>query len=102
MPVGVNFIPQDALIAISVSTESAQWQQLQEFGTKQTQAELNKSLTQLRDRFLTANGYNYQQDIQPWIGKEVTIAFCLLKVIPQLQIPPRIPQLPLPLGNNLW
>jgi len=75
MPVGANIIPQDALMAISVSTDSAQWQQLQEFGTKQTQAELNKNLTQLRDRFLTANGYNYQQDIQPWVGKEVTIAF---------------------------
>ena len=75
MPVGANIIPQNALLTLSVSTDSNQWQQLREFGTKQTQAELDKNLAQLRDRLLTANGYNYQQDIQPWVGEEVTIAF---------------------------
>lgn len=75
MPVGANIIPQDALLTLSVSTDSNQWQQLRQFGTKNTQAQLDKNLAQLRDRFLTANGYNYQQDIQPWVGKEVTIAF---------------------------
>lgn len=75
MPVGANIIPQDALLTVSLSTDSGQWQQLREFGTPQTQAELDKNLVELRDRFLTANGYNYQQDIQPWVGKKVTIAF---------------------------
>lgn len=75
MPVGANIIPQDAIFTLSISTDSNQWQQLREFGTKQTQAELAKNLAQLRDRYLTANGYNYQQDIQPWVGEEVTIAF---------------------------
>jgi hypothetical protein len=75
LPVGANVIPQNALLTISVSTEPAQWQHLREFGTKTTQAELDRELVQLRDRFLTSNGYNYQQDIQPWVGKEVTLAF---------------------------
>ena len=75
MPVGANIIPQDAILTLSVSTNSDQWQQVREFGTPPIQAELNKNLTQWRDRFLTASGYNYQQDIQPWIGEEVTIAF---------------------------
>ncbi len=75
MPVGANIIPQDALLTVSVATDVAQWQQLRKFGTKQTQAELDKNLAELRDSFLTANGYNYQQDIQPWVGQEVTIAF---------------------------
>ncbi len=74
MPVGVNMIPQDALLTLSISTDQAQWQQVREFGTAQTQAELDKNLVQWRDRLLTSNGYNYQQDIQPWVGKEVTIA----------------------------
>lgn len=74
LPVGASIIPQDALVALSVSTDTNQWQQLRQYGTKETQAELEKNLTQLRDRFLTANGYNYQQDIQPWVGEEVTIA----------------------------
>lgn len=75
IPVGANIIPQDALVTLSVATDVEQWQQLREFGTKQTQAELDKNLAELRDSFLTANGYNYQQDIQPWVGQEVTIAF---------------------------
>ncbi|HEY9296618.1 MAG TPA: DUF3352 domain-containing protein [Phormidium sp.] len=75
LPVGANLIPQDALMALSVSTNERQWQQLREFGTPQSQAAFEQSLTKLSDRFLTANGYNYQQHIQPWIGKQVTLAF---------------------------
>lgn len=75
MPVGANIIPQDAVLTLSVSTDFNQWQQLRQFGTKETQAQLDQNLAQLRDRFLTANGYNYERDIQPWVGDEVTIAF---------------------------
>ncbi|MUL37432.1 DUF3352 domain-containing protein [Gloeocapsopsis dulcis] len=75
IPVGANIVPQEALLTISVSTDENQWQQLRQFGTVQTQAELEKNFLQWRDRFLTAYGYNYQQDIQPWIGQEATIAF---------------------------
>ncbi|MFB2933947.1 DUF3352 domain-containing protein [Aerosakkonemataceae cyanobacterium BLCC-F154] len=75
LPVGADLIPQDALMALSVSTDERQWQQLGEFGTLQSQAAFQQSLTKLRDRFLTANGYNYQQHIQPWLGKQVTLAF---------------------------
>jgi hypothetical protein len=74
LPVGANIIPQDALFAISLSTDPGQWQKLREFGTKQTQAELDKNLVQLRDRFLTNNGYDFQKDIEPWAGDQVTIA----------------------------
>ena len=75
LPPGANLIPQDALMAISLSTNPEQWQQLRQFGTKESIAAFDSSLTKLRDRFLTANGYNYQQDIQPWAGKEITLAF---------------------------
>lgn len=97
-PVGANIIPQDALLTVSVSTEPGQWQQLREFGTPQTQAELDKNLVQLRDRFLTNNGYNYQQDIQPWVGKEVTIAF----LSPQTNTPTAnsTPNPPLPAATD--
>lgn len=75
LPTGANVIPQDAMIVVSVSTNEGQWQQLREFGTPQTQASFDQSLAQLRDRFLGVQGFNYQQDIQPWIGSEVTLAF---------------------------
>lgn len=95
IPVGANIIPQDALVALSVSTDAQQWQQLRQFGTQQTQALLDQNLAQLRDRFLTANGYNYQQDIQPWVGKEVTIAL----LPPQLN-QPTTNSLPSPPAKN--
>ncbi|MBG1271312.1 DUF3352 domain-containing protein [Nostoc sp. WHI] len=72
--VGANIIPSDALFAVSLTTDPQQWQKLREFGTKETQAELDKNLVQLRDRFLTNNGYNFQKDIAPWVGDDVTIA----------------------------
>lgn len=74
LPVGANIIPQDALFAVSLTTDPRQWQKLREFGTKETQAELDKNLVQLRDRFLTNNGYDFQKDIAPWVGDELTIA----------------------------
>ena len=74
LPIGAEVIPQEALMTFSVSTDPGQWQQLREFGTPQSQAAFDKNLAQLRDRLLTANGYDYAKDIQPWIGKEASIA----------------------------
>jgi len=75
LPVGADVIPQSALMAVSVTTDSGQWQQLRQFGTPQSQAAFDRGLAQLRDRLLTANGFDYQKDIQPWIGNEVSVAF---------------------------
>lgn len=74
LPVGANIIPQDALFAVSLTTDPSQWQKLRSFGTKETQGELDKYLVELRDRFLTNNGYDFQKDISPWVGNQVTIA----------------------------
>ncbi|MFN6482115.1 MULTISPECIES: DUF3352 domain-containing protein [unclassified Nostoc] len=72
--VGANIIPGDALFAVSLTTDPQQWQKLRQFGTRETQAELDKNLVQLRDRFLTSNGYDFQKDVAPWVGNDVTIA----------------------------
>jgi hypothetical protein len=87
LPVGANIIPQDALFAVSLTTDAKQWQKLREFGTQQTQGELDKNLLQLRDRFLTNNGYDFQKDIQPWVGDAVTIAI----LAPPVSTPPPKP-----------
>jgi hypothetical protein len=84
LPVGSGVIPQDALMAISVSTDAGQWEKLREFGTAQSQAAVDQNLAGVRDRILTANGFDYERDIKPWIGKEVTVAF----LSPQAASPP--------------
>ena len=62
-------------MTLHISTDSTQWQKLEKFGTPKSKTAFQKSLGQLRDRFLTTYGYNFQRDIQPWVGKEVAIAF---------------------------
>ena len=63
LPKGANIIPQDALFTVSLTTDAKKWQQLQQYGTSELQAELDKNLVQLRDRFLTSNGYDFQKEI---------------------------------------
>lgn len=74
-PAGAQLIPEDALVTASISTDSEQWQQLRKYGTPETQAALDAQLKQLQENLLKANGYNYEQDIKPWLGKTVMIAY---------------------------
>lgn len=74
-PEGSQLIPQDALLTASISTDSAQWQQLNRFGTPETQAAFNKQLTQLKENILRSNGLDYDLDIKPWLGKTVMISY---------------------------
>ncbi len=75
LPIGASVLPQSTLGAISVSTDLAQWQQLRQYGTVQSRSLLDGALAKWRDRLLTANGYDYERDIQPWVGAEATLAF---------------------------
>ncbi|HIK05068.1 MAG TPA: DUF3352 domain-containing protein [Trichormus sp. M33_DOE_039] len=84
---GANIIPSDALFAVSLTTDTKQWQKLQEFGTKESQVQVNQSLVKLRDRFLTNYGYNFEKDIQPWVGDAVTLAI----LAPQINKSPSKP-----------
>lgn len=74
VPVGAEVVPKDAMMTISVSTDPRKWEEVKQFGTPESQAAFQKFLGQLRDRFLTTYGYNYQRDIQPWVGNQVMIA----------------------------
>lgn len=74
-PMGSELLPENALMAMSVTTNEREWRKLRQFGTSESQKLLDGKLAELRDRFLTANGYNYIEDIEPWIGREITIGF---------------------------
>ncbi|MBD2040797.1 DUF3352 domain-containing protein [Microcoleus sp. FACHB-672] len=74
-PVGSTIVPQDAFAAVSLSTNPGQWQQLRQYGTPESRALLDGQLAQWRDNLLSVNGYNYEKDIQPWVGREVMIAW---------------------------
>jgi hypothetical protein len=74
LPVGANLIPQDALMVVTVNTDVQQWRQLRSFGTTNSQPAFDQTLVGLRDQIFNQNGINYDQDIAPWVGPEVTIA----------------------------
>ncbi|NJL79745.1 MAG: DUF3352 domain-containing protein [Richelia sp. RM2_1_2] len=74
LPVGANIIPEDALFTVSLSTDTNQWDKLRSLGTKESQAVLDKSLVQWRDRFLAKEGFDFEKDVNPWVGDQVTVA----------------------------
>ncbi len=75
LPVGSEVLPQSTAMTLAFTTNENQWQQLQQFGNPETKAALAESFAKLRDRYLTSNGLDYDRDIQPWVGQEVTVAF---------------------------
>ena len=72
---GVNLLPSDTLLSISISTESERWQKFTEFGIPTSRAVFEKQLTKFQTDFLTSYGYDYRRDIQPWIGKQILIGY---------------------------
>ncbi|MEO0826533.1 MAG: DUF3352 domain-containing protein [Cyanobacteria bacterium J06642_9] len=74
LPVGVEAVPQDALMTMTVSTDTAEWRQLRRFGTPETQAQWDGVLVEWRDRLLSDNGFDFETDIRPWVGDDITVA----------------------------
>jgi Protein of unknown function (DUF3352) len=75
LPVGSEVLPQTTAMTMTFTTNESQWQQLQEYGNRETKTALAANFDKLRDRYLTANGVDYNRDIKPWVGQEVTVAF---------------------------
>ncbi|NES86847.1 MAG: DUF3352 domain-containing protein [Moorea sp. SIO2B7] len=73
--IDVPLIPQEAIFVASISTDSKQWQQLQQWGTPEIQAALKRRLTRLSKSLLGSKSESYQNLIKPFIGKEVTLAY---------------------------
>jgi hypothetical protein len=91
LPPGADVVPQNALMTASFSTDPGQWRKLRQFGTPATQGAFDQNLVQLRDRLLTANGYTYERDIQPWVGNQVTVAFLSGELPPSTPSPSSSP-----------
>ena len=74
LPAGANAIPSDAVLVASLSTDEGQWRRLRQFGTPETQAQFDQVLVEWRDRLLTEAGLNFDTDLKPWVGSEITLA----------------------------
>ncbi|MEG3841939.1 DUF3352 domain-containing protein [Microcoleus sp. herbarium14] len=94
LPAGATVVPQDTMMAISITTDESQWKRLREFGTPESKASFERFLSEMRDRLLTSNGYAYAPDIQPWVGNTAMVAFLRNKTA--IPVPPRAPNAPPP------
>ncbi|MFH7243017.1 MAG: DUF3352 domain-containing protein [Spirulina sp.] len=74
LPAGVNAIPAEAVMVVSLSTDEGQWRRLRQFGTPETQAQFDQALVEWRDRLLTEAGLNFGTDVKPWVGSDITLA----------------------------
>jgi Protein of unknown function (DUF3352) len=72
---GVSLLPQDTLMSLSISTDVERWQKFTEFGVPLSRGIVEQQLTKLQADFLTPYGYDYQRDIQPWIGKRILVGY---------------------------
>ncbi|HEY9814611.1 MAG TPA: DUF3352 domain-containing protein, partial [Candidatus Obscuribacterales bacterium] len=98
LPVGIEVIPQNALMTFSVSTNPQQWQTLRSFGTPESQAQVDQLLARWRDRWLSAYDLDFPRDLQSWIGPEMTVA--ILPGNPPIASEPPSPD-PAPSGGSL-
>jgi hypothetical protein len=100
LPVGADVLPETTLTTFSFTTNSDQWRQLRQYGTPESRAGFEKSFQSTFDRLFTTNGINYEQDVKPWVGGEVTIAFLTPNASLPLNSPSPAPIQPAnPLGS---
>lgn len=74
LPAGANAIPGNAVLVASLSTEESRWWRLRQFGTPETQGQFDQVLADWRDRLLTEAGLDFDTDLKPWVGSEITFA----------------------------
>ncbi|HEY9874098.1 MAG TPA: DUF3352 domain-containing protein, partial [Candidatus Obscuribacterales bacterium] len=67
-------VPDEALMAVLVSTDTKSWSRLQDFGTPEAQNFIKKGFKGFNNEMLTKSNINYEKDVQPWLGS-VMFAF---------------------------
>lgn len=62
-------VPDEAMMATFISSDSKAWEQLQQFGTPEAQQVVNQSLQSFQSSLFAADSnLSYEQDLKPWVG----------------------------------
>jgi Protein of unknown function (DUF3352) len=72
---GMSLLPQDTFFSIAISTDQERWQKFTEFGVPMSRGVFQEQIAKFQTDFLTYYGYDYQRDIQPWIGKQILLGY---------------------------
>jgi hypothetical protein len=61
-------VPDEAMMATFISSDSKAWDQLQQFGTPEAQQAVTQSLQGFQSSLFAGSNLNYEQDLKPWVG----------------------------------
>ena len=65
---GAKLVPQEALMAIYISTDSQAWTQFKKVGTPEVQKVVQQKINSWIEQIAVLEGVDYQKRVQPWIG----------------------------------
>ncbi len=69
----LTVVPKQSLAAFSISTDGAALSQIEQFLTPETRKLYDQAIAETRKN-LSSGDFDYDKDIKPWIGKNVTVA----------------------------
>jgi hypothetical protein len=72
---GMSLLPQDTFFSVAISTDPERWKKFSEFGIPISRGVFQDQIAKFQTDFLTYYGYDYQRDIQPWIGKQILLGY---------------------------
>jgi hypothetical protein len=100
-PAGSNYLPENTLAAVNLSTDRQRWQQLGQLGTPSSRAAAAQEFTKWQQAFFTDQGLDFDRDIQPWIAQELTVAYLSSRNVPTANRPvTNLPIVLLPIKQN--
>ncbi len=78
LPTGSNagtltIVPKQSLMAMSLSTDGEALSKIEQFLSPETKKLYDKAIAQVRKN-LSSGDFDYEKDVKPWIGKNVTVA----------------------------
>jgi len=63
-----KLVPDDAMMATYIATDSKVWSKLEEFGTPEAQKLVAEGLKSFNESWSTDKSITYDKDLKPWIG----------------------------------
>lgn len=63
-----KLVPDEALMAAFISTDSQSWGKLQQFGSPEAQQAIAGGLQNFQAQFFAGSNIDFQRDLQPWVG----------------------------------
>lgn len=63
-----QIVPDEAMMATFISSDSKAWEQLQQFGTPEAQKVVAQGLQSFQASLFEGSNLNYEQDLKPWVG----------------------------------